>query len=200
MSRGIKLVLQTRSGIVDSGILLLTDEHVRLAYCMIEEGMFSTMGRKHWHFAVTDGNILDAMLPCYRKVAMQNGLEKYVPRIPAKNIRNSVSGLLIALEGLSDGRKAAQEAGERQQQEEALSIQRLERIVEADKADGAPASASPVSMEPPASEIITLGDGSQIEVLEWEQASAEEVNTALGCSTGAIDSCDREVSNDSTRP
>lgn len=186
MTHGIKLCLQTKHALIETGVLLTADLHVELAYRMVEAGMFSTQGRKHWFFVVGPRNEADAMLPMYRKV-QKGGVERYVPRIPASSVRNSFSALLIALEGLADRAEMAREAAPKMSEEEEFAVKRLAEIVEADKA-GAVSENSVVDSNAHASdegesrrpEVFTLSDGSQIEILEWEEATPAEVQRALG--------------------
>lgn len=103
MSRCLFLVLQTKNGFVETGHRLTCDAHVDLSYRLAESGMFSSMGKKHWHFAIIDGNEARATASLYLKEEGRNGLARYEPRIPAQKVRGSFNALLIGLELVAEG-------------------------------------------------------------------------------------------------
>jgi hypothetical protein len=201
MSRGISLLLQTKTRLIDSGFRLSGDAHVDLAYRVVEAGIYGTLGRKAWNFAIVEGTEVVAMFPMYRKVE-KNELVRYVPRIAPQNIRGAFVGLSMALEAIADDHPVAVEyethTGQAVGSTEAIEV--LERIVHADAQE---ASASQALSQPqgaesnsdssdagrtdgpddqgnPKPEVHTLPDGSQIEVVEWEPVTAEEFVRMLG--------------------
>jgi hypothetical protein len=181
MTRGIILVLQTKTANIVSGFNLTCDAHVDLAYRVVESGIFSTMGRKHWAFAVGDGKTADAMLPMYRKVEKSDGVTRYFPRIPANAVRGSFSALLVALEAIADSNQVpavstavASSSATADAQEDVIT-------------DPAGMLGFDDSTQAGRPEVLTLADGSQIEVIEWESVEPSVVMQALAASEGSDD-------------
>lgn len=169
MTRGIKLVFKTNKGqsVVDSNVMLTCDHHVYLAYCMVEAGMYGTMSKKHWSFAITSGDKLEAETPMYRVREDGKGHKTYIPRVPANALRGSFSALLLALETV------AEQSGQKVDTPPAdhgVVITKVATTVGTAAASAAPA----VDTVPPSmgvqgvEEVIRLADGSTIAVTEWE--------------------------------
>lgn len=196
MNRSIFLVLKTRDANVFPGVRLTCDEHVFLAYRLVEARMLTQLGPKHWQFAVGTARSADAVLPMYRKV-VKDGTERYLPRIAPNAVRGSFASLLVALESLADLEREKAEASKELAQE----IASLEAIVQAESvkepvvaessavasvqqpADQTPAGELGSAPEEGAFERVTLGDGSQVDIL-WEPCSVEEIARVLAGGSG----------------
>lgn len=122
MNRGINLIINTKSGAVKTGFLLTTDSHVDLAYRVVEAGIFGTMVKKHWSFAILDGDEILASAPMYRSQT-RDGHSRYLPRIAPNAVRGSVAGLLLMLEALADGARARSEMATREVAEEVSALE-----------------------------------------------------------------------------
>lgn len=209
MTRGIKLVFSVRNGqsVVDSNVLVTCDRHVYLAYSMVEAGMFGTMSKKHWSFAVAEGETLVAQMPMYKLNRDKNERTRYVPRVPENAIRGSFSSLLLALETLAEqgGVGSSQRfdpvdsAGKSADQKTAASttpavepssvepsvdlemVRALERhLLEAEAEKSAEVSGIP------GLEVRALDDGRLLLVTEWEQCEGAS-DGALVSMPGAVD-------------
>lgn len=184
MSRGIKLLLQVKQSVIDTGFELSSDRHVDLAYAIVEAGIYGTMGRKAWLFALTSGGVADATIPMYRKISKldpQRGeLIRYVPKVSVKDIRGSYAGLLFALEAIADASsdRAPQPVERNRHGIEAAA----EPQGEASDASGNASdtdTARGLGRQSESAELVRLPDGSHAEI-EWEQITAEEFKAGVG--------------------
>lgn len=171
MSRCLFLVLQTKNGFVETGHRLTCDAHVDLSYRLAESGMFSSMGKKHWHFAVIDGNEARATAPLYLKEEGRNGLARYEPRIPVQKVRGSFNALLIGLELVAEssaGRKTvAADRGHSGPTELTAEIAALEKHL----GENPGSDASMV-------EVLQTEDGPVL--VEWEELPFASVQQMFG--------------------
>lgn len=113
MKRSITLVFNTKNSVVHSNISLQADHHVDLAYRLVEAGIYGSMAKKHWSFAIIEDRTILSMLSMYKKHERphpSNGsvLVQYVPRVPANAVRDSYERLLLTLETLADANPSGQ--------------------------------------------------------------------------------------------
>lgn len=107
MKHSITLVFNTKNSVIHANISLQADSHVDLAYRIVEAGIYGTMPKKHWSFAIIEDRTILAMLPMYKRHETThpvNGstLVRYEPRIPHNQVRDSYERLLLTLQALSE--------------------------------------------------------------------------------------------------
>lgn len=170
MTRGIHLVFNTKTGVVDSNLFLTADFHVDLAYRLVESGIYGTMAKKHWSFAVMTAKTIESMLPMYRKVE-KDGLTRYQPRVAASATRGSFASLLLVLETLAEH---AEERSKLELKGEQLGDQYGPKPDATGRGRESEVPAQESSPGKPGFEILTLSDGSSLSVMEWEQIDAAE--------------------------
>lgn len=85
----IQLIYVTRTGPVDTGVHLHFDDHIDLAYRLVQSGMLGLTAKKHWCFAHFEGKNVVSSIPMYIARQVKGGTTQWVPRIAEKQVRGS---------------------------------------------------------------------------------------------------------------
>jgi len=186
----ICLIYVTKRGPVDTGVHLHVDNHVDLAYRLVQSGMLGLTAKKHWSFALLEAGKVVSSIPMYKPTQVKAGLTQWFPRVPEKDVRGSFRVLYEVLSEMrsvgnsEELRKVLKEVDEPELPEvgsEPSPDGDLTRLfIEAYEAWEARADGTP------APEIIHYPDGTKTLVMGWGQVdplasmSAIEIPSVVG--------------------